>query len=119
MIILELNEINLDKNSLLKLNFLQREIKKFKNDLIKAWTLIGKKKFFRSGNELKNIKFQRSVYVVKDIKKGEKFTTKNIKRIRPGYSWSVDKWSKLLGKTSKRNLDRGSRITKRDIKYQN
>ncbi len=93
-----------------------REIKKFKNDLIKAWTLMGGKRFLRSGNELKNVKFQRSIYVVKDIKKGEKFTTKNIRRIRPGYSLSVDKWSKLLGKTSKRNLDVGSRITKRDFR---
>ena len=92
-----------------------KEIKKFKNDLIKAWTLMGRKDFFRTGNELKNVKFQRSIYVVQNIKKGEKFSTKNVRRIRPGYSLSVDKWHKLLGKTSKRNLSIGSRIVNKDF----
>ncbi len=93
-----------------------REIKKFKNDLMKAWTLMGGEKFLRSRNELKNIKFQRSIYVIKDIKRGEKFTTNNVRRIRPGYSLSVDKWSKLLGKTSKKSFSAGSRITEKDFK---
>ena len=93
-----------------------REIKKFKNDLMKAWTLMGGEKFLRSRDELKNIKFQRSIYVIKDIKRGEKFTTNNVRRIRPGYSLSVDKWSKLLGKTSKKSFSAGSRITEKDFK---
>ncbi len=46
-----------------------KEIKKFKDDMMKAWNLLGKKKFVRSGSELKNIKFQRSIYTVKKIKK--------------------------------------------------
>jgi hypothetical protein len=41
-----------------------REIKKFKEDMLKAWTLLGKNKFLRTGNELKNVKFQRSIYVM-------------------------------------------------------
>jgi len=92
-----------------------KEIKKFKLDIVKAWTLIGKKKFFRSATELKNIKFQRSIYVVENIKKGQKFSTKNVRRIRPGYSLSVNKWSQLLGKVSKRDLNIGSRITLKDF----
>ena len=39
-----------------------RQIKKFKEDMFKAWSLIGTKQFTRSKNELKNIKFQRSIY---------------------------------------------------------
>jgi hypothetical protein len=35
--------------------------------MLKAWTLMGKKKFFRTGNELKNAKFQRSIFVTKKI----------------------------------------------------
>ena len=41
--------------------------------------------------------------VVKNIKKGEKFTTTNIKRIRPGYSLSADNWEYIIGKKSKKN----------------
>jgi len=92
-----------------------KEIKKFKEDIIKAWKLIGKKKFFRSKNELVNKNFQRSIYTVTRIKKGEKFTKLNIKRIRPGYSLSVDKWKYILGKKSKKNFSIGSRINFNDI----
>jgi len=91
------------------------EIKKFKEDMIKAWTLLGKNKFYRSGNELKNIKFQRSIYVVKDIKKNEKFSKKNIKRIRPGFSLPANKWDFILGRKSKKNYSIGSRIKLIDL----
>lgn len=94
----------------IKFSLKGKEIKKFREDIDKAWTLIGKKNFLRTGNELKNIKFQRSIYVVKNIKKGEKLTSKNIKRIRPGYGLSVNKWSYILGKKSKKDLFIGSRL---------
>jgi pseudaminic acid synthase len=92
-----------------------KEIKKFKEDMLKAWTLLGKNKFFRTGNELKNIKFQRSIYVIKHITKGEMFSTKNIKRIRPGFSLSANKWSFILGRKSKKSYSIGSRINIKDI----
>ena len=92
-----------------------KEIRKFKEDMLKAWTLLGKNKFFRTRNELKNIKFQRSIYVVKNIKKGEKFSTTNIKRIRPGFSLSANKWGFILGKKSKKNYIIGSRINIKDL----
>ena len=92
-----------------------KEIKKFKEDMLKAWTLLGKNKFLRTGNELKNIKFQRSIYVVDNIKKGEKFSTTNIKRIRPGFSLSANKCSFILGRKSKKNYTIGSRISLKDL----
>ena len=92
-----------------------KEIKKFKEDMLKAWTLLGKNKFLRTGSELKNIKFQRSIYVVNNIKKGEKFSTTNIKRIRPGFSLSANKWSFILGRKSKKNYTIGSRISLKDL----
>ena len=93
-----------------------KEIKKFKEDMLKAWTLLGKKKFFRSENELKNIKFQRSIYVIRKIKKGEIFSTKNIKRIRPGFSLPANKWEFILGRKSKKEYSIGSRIYLEDLK---
>jgi pseudaminic acid synthase len=92
-----------------------KEIKKFKEDMLKAWTLLGKNKFLRTGNELKNIKFQRSIYVVNNIKKGELFSTTNIRRIRPGFSLSANKWSFVLGRKSKKTYTIGSRINLKDL----
>ena len=82
---------------------------------MKAWTLIGKNYFFRNSGELKNRKFQRSIYVIKKIKIGEKFSIKNIKRIRPGYSLPADKWEFILNKISKKNYSIGSRILLKDF----
>jgi pseudaminic acid synthase len=93
-----------------------KEIKKFKNDLLKAWKLIGEEKFFRSKNELINKKFQRSIYVINKINKGDKFTVNNIKRIRPGFSLSAERWDYILGKKSNKNFKIGSRINIKDIK---
>ena len=93
-----------------------KEIKKFKEDMLKAWTLMGKKEFFRTGNELKNVKFQRSIYVTKKIKKGEVFSSENIKRIRPGFSLPANKWDLILGRKSKKNYSIGSRIYLKDLK---
>ena len=92
-----------------------KEIQKFKQDIIKSWKLLGKQNFLRTKNELKNIKFQRSIYAISDIKKGENFSTKNIKRIRPGYGLPINLWNKILGKTSKRNIPRGSRVKINDF----
>jgi pseudaminic acid synthase len=92
-----------------------KEIRKFKNDIMKAWSLLGKRFFYRNENEMKNVKFQRSIYVIKKIKKGEIFSVNNIKRIRPGFSLPVNKWKFILRKKSKKNYSIGSRINLKDI----
>ena len=47
-----------------------KEIKKIMND---AYTLLGKKNFFRNKSEKPNTQFRRSIFAIKDIKKNEKF----------------------------------------------
>ena len=93
-----------------------KEIKKFKEEINKAWILTGKKKFSRTGNELKNTKFQRSIYAINKINKDELFTSRNIKRIRPGFSLPANKWKFIIGKRSNKNFTIGSRISLSDIK---
>jgi len=85
-----------------------REIKQFKNDLIKANELLGSNYFHRSKNEKTNIKFRRSIYVVKKINKGEKFNSNNLRRIRPGYGLEPKYYNKILGKKSKKNISPGT-----------
>lgn len=47
----------------------------------------------------KQRRFSRSLYVSKDIKKGEKFTLENIKSVRPGYGLHPKYLNEILGKT--------------------
>ena len=51
--------------------------------------------------------FGRSLFVVKDIKKGEKFTEKNVRSIRPGYGMHPKYLKEVLGKKAKVDLERG------------
>ena len=54
--------------------------------------------------------FARSLYVVKDIKKGEIFTNANIKVIRPGYGLHPKYLPYILGKKATKNLEKGDRV---------
>ena len=67
--------------------------------------MIGKEYFFRTKDEMKNKKFRRSIFAINDIKKGEKFTIKNIGRIRPGNGISPRFYKYLLGKNSPKNIN--------------
>lgn len=49
----------------------------------------------------------RSLYIIKDIKKGEKFTEENVQSIRPGYGISTWHLKNVLGKKARQNLLRG------------
>jgi pseudaminic acid synthase len=59
--------------------------------------------------------FARSLYVVKDIKKGEKFTKENIKAIRPGFGLHPKFLPQILGKTACRDLEKGDKLRWEDI----
>ena len=48
--------------------------------------------------------FRRSVFTIKDIKKGEKFSKANIKIIRPGYGLAPKYYDKILNKKSPINI---------------
>lgn len=50
----------------------------------------------------------RSIFVVQDVKKGEKLTEKNIKSIRPGNGIHPKHYKDVLGKTFTNNLDKGT-----------
>ena len=87
------------------------EILKFKKDILTAKKLIGKKKFVRNPSEDHNKLFRRSIYVIKDIKKGERFTTNNLKILRPALGLNPKYYPKLLGKISLKNFKKNTPFT--------
>ena len=62
--------------------------------------MMGKDYFFRNKSENQSLQFRRSIYAVSDIKKGEKFTKKNIRVIRPGFGIHPVYFEKLINKRS-------------------
>jgi sialic acid synthase SpsE len=66
--------------------------------------MMGKKYFFRNKSENQSLKFRRSIYAISNIKKGEKFTKKNIRVIRPGFGIQPVYFEKLINKKSPFNI---------------
>ena len=58
----------------------------------------------------------RSLYVVKDIMKGEKFTNENIKSIRPSFGLHPKHLDKFINKKSTLSVKAGSRLKRNMIK---
>ena len=57
--------------------------------------------------------FRRSIFAVRNIKKGEKFSSINIKRIRPGFGLEPKYFNKLINKKSPNNISKGEPLKKK------
>lgn len=60
--------------------------------------------------------FRRSIFAIKDIKAGDKFTEDNIRVIRPGYGIAPKHFRSLIGNESVRDIKRGEPLTEEDIR---
>ena len=80
------------------------------------YTMQWERKILQKSSENKSKIFRRSIFVVKDIKRGEKLTKKNIRRIRPGYGLEPKFFDKVLGKKTKKNLYAGNPLKIQQIK---
>ena len=75
-----------------------------------AWNALGEIHYGTTSNENSNLS-RRSLYVVKDIKKGEIITKNNVRSIRPGYGLPVKYFDDILGMKVTRDISRGSRVS--------
>lgn len=73
---------------------------------------VGKVYYGAGKGESENIIFRRSLFVVKDIKKGEKFTRENVRSIRPGYGIAPKFLKKVIGKKAKNDIGCGTPFKK-------
>ena len=72
---------------------------------------LGKVTYELSPAVIKSRKFGRSLFAVDNIKKGEIFTTKNIRSIRPGNGLAPKYMSDLIGKKAKNDIERGTPLS--------
>ncbi len=69
---------------------------------------LGKIDYDLHEKKTKNVKVSRSLFVVKDVKKGEVFTNENVRSIRPGYGMHPKFIEEILGKESSCDMKRGT-----------
>ena len=87
------------------------ELKQLCQDTKTAWQSLGKAGYERKSAEEANVKFRRSIYAIKDIKKGEQFTKDNVQRIRPGFGLAPKYYEQILGRTAKFDIRRGAPLS--------
>ncbi|QYK03990.1 pseudaminic acid synthase [Shewanella zhangzhouensis] len=76
-----------------------------------AWSALGQVNYQKTTAELGNVKFRRSLYVVRDIAKGEFLTADNIRSIRPGFGLAPKHYETVIGRKAKHDLPKGSALS--------
>jgi len=87
------------------------ELKKMVKSVREAQVAIGKPCYESDKKESENIVFRKSLFAVENIKKGEKFNTKNVRSIRPGYGLKSKYYDKIIGKIAKTDIERGTPLS--------
>jgi len=76
---------------------------------------VGKVTYELTEKQIKGRDFSRSLYVVKDIKKGEVITEENVRSIRPGFGLHPKYLPEVLGKKAISDLEKGERFELKNI----
>lgn len=90
------------------------------SDMVKAVreaeAAVGVVDYVLTDKQRKGRDFCRSLYVTDDIKEGEMFTEQNVRSIRPGFGLHPKHYNDIIGKTSKKDLTKGTRF---DLEFVN
>ncbi len=88
------------------------ELSKLVKDASIASNSLGKPAFKPTDAESGVLKHRRSLYIIRDIKRGDKFTESNIKSIRPGNGMKPKFIDNVLGKRASKDLFFGQPLSK-------
>ena len=100
----------------IKFSIKGKEIKSFIKNINDTWQVVKKNKYIVSKSQNLMKKYRRSIFAIKNIKKGEKFTKHNIKIIRPGHGLAPFYYDKILNKKSPSNFKAGLPINSNALK---
>ncbi|CAE6880396.1 NeuB family [Vibrio sp. B1FLJ16] len=87
-----------------------KELQALCRDTKTAWRAMGKVNYERTEAEKGNVKFRRSLYIVKDIKAGEVLTEEHVRSIRPGFGLAPKYLDIVLGKVVSQDLAKGTAL---------
>jgi pseudaminic acid synthase len=72
---------------------------------------LGEPTYKIGAEEAKSHTFRRSLFVVKDVRAGEKFTHENVRSIRPGHGLHPRHMNEVLRRRASRDIARGTPLT--------
>ena len=86
------------------------EMKQLVIETERAWQSLGKIKYGASDVEKPSMKFRRSLYIAKDMKKGDMLTEENLRIVRPGLGLAPKYYDNVLGRKVKNDLKKGTAL---------
>jgi len=88
----------------------KKEFKEMVEAIRDTEKLLGKVDYSIDDKRKHSRRFSRSLYVSKNIKKGEVFTENNIKSVRPGYGMHPKYLKDVLGRVAQKDFEFGDRL---------
>ncbi len=88
------------------------EFKRLVQEIRQVEKAIGKPTYKPDKRESENIVFRRSLFIVKNVRKGERFTQENVRCIRPGYGLHPKYLDEVLGRKAALDIQRGTPLTR-------
>jgi N-acetylneuraminate synthase len=77
-----------------------------------AWLALGEASYELTERERNSLKYRRSLYIVKNLKAGDKLTNDNVRAIRPGAGLAPKYLEEVLGRTVNRDARRGTPLSR-------
>jgi pseudaminic acid synthase len=87
------------------------EMKSLVEETERAWQALGKVSYGPTKAEESSLKYRRSIYICKDMKKGDVFTKENLRIIRPGFGLPAKYFDIFLGKKVNKNVSKGTPLS--------
>lgn len=92
------------------------ELESLCRDTKTAWRSLGQVDYGRKSSEQGNLQFRRSLYFVKDMKKGDSITSDCIRSVRPGYGLAPKQIEQVIGKKVIEDIKKHTPVLDRQLK---
>jgi len=76
----------------------------------RAWRALGRVQYGPTTSEQPSLRFRRSLYIVANLKAGERLTSQNVRAIRPGLGLSPKHLEEVLGRELRCDAPRGTAL---------
>lgn len=87
------------------------ELKKLVDEIRIVEKAMGTVKYELTSKQKKNREHSRSLFVIRDMKQGERFTSDNVRSIRPGFGMHPMYFENILGKSAKIDIEKGTPLS--------
>jgi pseudaminic acid synthase len=77
----------------------------------RAWQALGTSRIGPSEAEREGLRFRRSLFVTEDVRAGDPVTAANVRSIRPAGGLAPDEIGKVMGRTFRRDVARGTPLS--------